>query len=80
MNLYKNKTVIVNPSKNLLKTKSRNIITIQKQNKNIVLKKNSLKKVGHNSGPAQKQNWNCETIKELIKNQKQKYNHNLKID
>ena len=37
-----------------------------------------MKKVGHNSGPAQKQNCNCETIKELIKNQKQKYNHNSK--
>ena len=37
-------------------------------------------KVGHNSEPTQKQNCNCESIKELMKNKKHKYSHNLKIN
>ena len=53
---------------------------MQKQNKDIVLKKNKLIKVGHNSEPTQKQTWYCESIKSLIKNQKHKYNHNLKMN
>ena len=48
-------------------------------NKHVVLKKISLKKVGHNSGPTQKQNCYCESITELVKNKKHKCNHNLKI-
>ena len=38
-----------------------------------------MKKVGHNSEPTQKQNCYCESIKELMKNKKHKYNHNSKL-
>ena len=38
-----------------------------------------MKKVGHNSGPTQKQNCDCESIHKQIKNKKQQYNHNSKI-
>ena len=45
------------------------------------MKKKSLQKtVGHNSEPTQKQNYYCESIKSLIKNQKQKYNPNAKVE
>ena len=40
---------------------------------NYVKNKNILKQVGHNSGPTQKQKCHCESIKELLKNKKQKY-------
>ena len=36
-------------------------------------------KVGHNTEPTQKQNCNCESIKELVKHKKHKYNHNSKL-
>ena len=37
-------------------------------------------KNGHNTEPTQKQNCNCESIKELMKNKKHKYSHNLNIN
>ena len=48
--------------------------------KNVGLKKISVKKVGHNSEPTQEQNCYCESIKELMKNKKHTYSHNLKIN
>ena len=46
------------------------------------IKKNKIEireKGGHNSEPTQKQNCYCESIKELMKNKKHTYSHNLKI-
>ena len=45
----------------------------------VVLQRISLKKVGRNSEPTQKQKCYCESSKELIKHKKHKYNHNLEI-
>ena len=55
VDLRKNKNVFVNQSKNQLKTK-RKIESQFKKNKTVLLKKNILKIVGHNSGPTQEQN------------------------
>ena len=38
-----------------------------------------MKNVWHNSGPTQEQTCYCEPINELVRNKKQKYNHNLEI-
>ena len=67
MDLRKNKHVFVNQSKNQLKTK-RKIESQLKKNKTVLLKKNILKIVGHNSGPTQEQNVFGESIKELVRN------------
>ena len=56
MDLRKNKNVFVNQSKNQLKTKRKIESQFKKKNKTVLLKKNILKIVGHNSGPTQEQN------------------------
>ena len=58
---------------------------IEKEEKGKAFKKRKQRKInirekgGHNSEPIQKQNCNCETIKELVKHKKHKYNHNSKL-
>ena len=58
---------------------------IEKEEKGKAFKEKKQRKInirekgGHNSEPIQKQNCNCESIKELVKNKKKKYNDNSKI-
>ena len=58
---------------------------IEKEEKGKAVKKRKQRKInirergGHNSEPTQKQNCYCESIKELMKNKKHKYNHNSKL-
>ena len=59
---------------------------IEKEEKGKVFKKRKQRKInirekgGHNSEPTQEQNCYCESIKELMKNKKHTYSHNLKIN